>query len=132
MKKATWTSQCATVHRHFCPKIMFNFSLHFGDKTFWWVRGENTWVLLFIFLPLHLTKHTPKSFLLYFLSKVFHLFHFTSKQTHRYSFKKCMLPFIIIYFNDMGPFGNIVLVILFFLKKIYVGEKVCKNTCNII
>ena len=46
------------------------------ERTFWWVRGENTLSLLFIFLPLHSTKHTPKNFPSYFLFKV------TSKQTH--------------------------------------------------
>ena len=36
----------------------------------------------FFFFSLHPTKHTPKSFPSHFLSKVFHLPYFTSKQTH--------------------------------------------------
>ena len=73
------------VHGHFHSKMMHNFSLqfflHFGVKTFWWARGENTWVLPFIFLPSHPTKHTQKSFPFHFLSEVFHPSYFTSKQT---------------------------------------------------
>ena len=33
-------------YMHFCPKIMpnfsFQFSFHFGEKTFWWAQRENT------------------------------------------------------------------------------------------
>ena len=51
-----------TKHGHFCPlrSLVFSlqFSLHFGEKTFWWVRRENTCTLQFIFLPPHPTKHT--------------------------------------------------------------------------
>ena len=72
--------------RGFCPKMMSNFSpkffLHFGERTFWWARRDNIWVPPFIFLPPHPTKHTPKSFHSHFLSKIFHLSYFTSKQTH--------------------------------------------------
>ena len=74
------------IHGHFCSNVMPNFSLqfslHFGEKTFWWVKRENIWTSPFIFLPLHPTKHTLKSFHFHFLSKVFHLPYFTSKQTH--------------------------------------------------
>ena len=41
--------------------------------------GGNTQVSLFIFLPLHQTKHTLKSFRSYFLFKVFHPPYFTFK-----------------------------------------------------
>ena len=69
-------------HRHFCLKMKHNFSLYFGEKTFWWVWGENIWVSPFIFLHSHPTKHTQKSFNSHFLFKVFHPPYFTSKQTH--------------------------------------------------
>ena len=54
------------------------FSPHFGERTFWWAQGENTWALPFIFLHLHLTKHTQKKFffpfsLQGFPSTLFHL-----------------------------------------------------------
>ena len=65
-----------------CPIFFLEFSLYFGEKSFWWVRGENTWISLLIFLPPHLTKHTSKSFPSHFLSKIFHPPYFTSKQTH--------------------------------------------------
>ena len=47
-------------------------------RTFWWVRGENTYVLPFIFFPPHTTKHTSKKFLFPFFlqsfpSTLFHL-----------------------------------------------------------
>ena len=67
-------------HGHFCTLsiliFFFQFSLQFGQKTFWWTQGENTWALPFIFLPIHPTKYTPKSFISYFLFKVFHLPYF--------------------------------------------------------
>ena len=48
--------------------ILTQFSLHFGEKTFWWARGENTWAPLFIFLHSYPLKHTPK--------KIYSLFSF--------------------------------------------------------
>ena len=50
------------------PNIYFPFSLPLGP--------------LFIFIPLHPTKHTRKSVPTHFFFKVFHPFYFTSKQTH--------------------------------------------------
>ena len=43
-------------HGHFCPLsshiFSLQFSLYFGEKTFWWAWGENTWTPSFIsFLP---------------------------------------------------------------------------------
>ena len=70
------------IHGHFCSNVMPNyslqFSLHFEEKTFWWVKRENIWTSPFIFLPLHPTKHTLKKFsfsfsLQSFSSTVFHL-----------------------------------------------------------
>ena len=69
------------IHSTKMSNFSLQFSLHFWEKIFAW--GENIQVQPFIFLPLHLTKHTPKSFHFYFLSKVFHPSYFTSKQTHR-------------------------------------------------
>ena len=70
--KATWR-MCIwaflLIKKKFIP---IQFSLYFGKKTFWWARGENIWTPLFIFIPPHPTKHTQKSFLSYFLSKIFH------------------------------------------------------------
>ena len=60
-KKATWTSPCATVHRHFCPKIMSNFSLHSGEKTFWWV-GEKTHEFYNLFSFLSTQPNTLQKF----------------------------------------------------------------------
>jgi len=84
--KKSNVGECAIIHGHFRPKMMpyfsFQFSLHFGEKTFWWVKGENTWLLLFILLPPHPTKHTPKKFSFPFFFKVFHLPCFPSKKTH--------------------------------------------------
>ena len=52
--------------------IPTQFSLHFGEKTFWWAWGENIWVPPFTFLLPYLTKHTPKKFSsLFFSSKFF-------------------------------------------------------------
>ena len=76
---------CAKAHGHFCLLsshiFSFQFSLQFGKKTFWLVRGENTWAPPFIFLSLYPTKHIPKSFPPHFLSKVFYPPYFTFKQT---------------------------------------------------
>ena len=48
--------------RHFYPLSSLIFSLqffiHFGEKIFWCVRKENTWVPQFIFLSPYPTKHT--------------------------------------------------------------------------
>ena len=75
-KRGNWM----LAHGHFCTLsnliFFFQFSLQFGQKTFWWTQGKNTWALPFIFLPIHQTKHTPKSFISYFLFKVFHLPYF--------------------------------------------------------
>ena len=72
MCKCTWTF-LSIKQLHFLPSV---FSLiwgeNFGEKTFWWARGEKTRALPFIFFPPHPIKHTPKSFPSYFLSKVFH------------------------------------------------------------
>ena len=68
-KKRNWINcPCASAHGHFCPlsNLIFSlqFSLHFEKKTFWQARGENTRTPLFIFLPSHTTKHTPKKIFL--------------------------------------------------------------------
>ena len=44
--------------------------------------------LPFIFLPLHLTKHTKKSFYFHFIFKVFYSPYFTFKQTHPSRYRK--------------------------------------------
>ena len=68
--------QCGKAH----PQYQ---DVQFFTSTFSPFCGENTWILPFIFLPLHPTKHTPKSFHFYFLSKFFYPSYFTSKKTHR-------------------------------------------------
>ena len=44
--KKSKVGEGAIVYGHFCPNVMPNFSLqfslHFGEKTFWWARRENT------------------------------------------------------------------------------------------
>ena len=66
------------------PPIQF--SLHFGEKTFWWAQRENTWALLIFSLPSLQPNTHQKSFPSRFLSKIFHPPYFISKQTHcRYS-----------------------------------------------
>ena len=66
------------------PPIQF--SLHFGEKTFWWARRENIWALLIFSLPSLQPNTHQKSFPSRFLSKIFHPPYFISKQTHcRYS-----------------------------------------------
>ena len=80
-------SPCATVHGHFRPKMMPNFSLqfssHFEKKTFWWAYSVNTAAPQFIFLPPHPTQHTPKkNFLSIFSSKFsIHLISPSNKHT---------------------------------------------------
>ena len=69
-KKATdWTSPCASAHEHshehFCHLFIKFLPLSFLsilERTFWWAQRENTSAPLFIFLPPHPTKHTPKKF----------------------------------------------------------------------
>ena len=63
--------------------ILTQFSLHFGEKTFWWARGENTWAPLFIFLHSYPLKHTPKkiSSLFSFQNFPFTLFHLQTNTT---------------------------------------------------
>ena len=57
-------SPCANAHGHFHPLNSFifslQFSLHFGEKTFWLAWRKNTWAPSFIFLLLHPIKHTSK------------------------------------------------------------------------
>ena len=53
------------------------FSPHFGEKTFWWVQGENTWTPSFILFPLYPTKYAPKKF-----SFLFFLQSFSSTMLH--------------------------------------------------
>ena len=63
-----------SIKKKFIPT---KFSLYFEEKTFWWAKGENTWVLSFIFLPPHPTKYTPKNILFLFSLQnfPFTLFH---------------------------------------------------------
>ena len=72
-------------HGHFCSlsNLIFSlqFSLHFGENFL--VDSEKKDLgPPFIFLTLHPTKHTQKSFSSHSLSKVFYPLYFTSKQTH--------------------------------------------------
>ena len=75
-RKVKWTR-----HLHFCLLnshiFSIKFSLNFGEKTFWWVQRENTWISPFIFLLSHSTERTQKSFPSHFLrnfpSFLFHL-----------------------------------------------------------
>ena len=57
--------------------ILTQFSLHFGEKIFWWARGENTWAPLFIFLHSYPLKHTPKK-----ISSLFSFQNFPSTLFH--------------------------------------------------
>ena len=57
------------INKGMCTGIFVNkknhstqFSLHLEEKTFWWIRRENTCNPQFIFLSPHLTKHTSKKF----------------------------------------------------------------------
>ena len=73
MCTCTWVF--LSIKKKFIPT---QFSLHFGEKTFWWVWGENTWIPPFIFIPSYPAKHTPKRFffpfsLQSFPSTLFHL-----------------------------------------------------------
>ena len=56
-EKKNLQRQCASIHGHFrqLSNLIFSlkFSLHFGEKTFWWVQKENTQAPLFILLPFH-------------------------------------------------------------------------------
>ena len=83
-KKRNLTNCPYLAHEHFCSLnnliFSFQFSHQFEEKTFQQVRRENTWTPLFIFLPPHPNKYTPKSFHFHFLSKVFHLPYFVFKQ----------------------------------------------------
>ena len=73
-------------HGHFCllssPIFSLQFSLYFREKTFWWVRGENTWTHhLFSFLPTQ-PNTLKKAFLLIFSPKFFiHLISPPNKHT---------------------------------------------------
>jgi len=55
----------ATVHGHFSPKMMPNFSLQFSlcfrEKTFWWSENKTLRLHLFFFLPTNQT-HSKKIF----------------------------------------------------------------------
>ena len=77
LKKFVYTCIWAffSMNKKFIPT---QFSLHFGEKTFWWARGENIQAPPFIFLSSHPTKHTLKMFcfsfsLQSFPSTLFHL-----------------------------------------------------------
>ena len=55
-KEKNWMNcPFALAHMYFCPLSIplfsLQFSLHFGEGTFWWVWGENTRAPPFIFLP---------------------------------------------------------------------------------
>ena len=58
------------------------FSPHFGEKAFWWARGENTWTPPFIFLPPHPTKHTQKKFQFPIFSPKFSIHPISSLNKH--------------------------------------------------
>ena len=92
-------SICKCAYGHFCllNNLIFSlqFSLHFGEKTFWWAQGEDTQAPSFIFLPPYPIKHTPKSFSSHFLLKVFHPLYFTSKQTRPKNSIKIFLKLFI-------------------------------------
>lgn len=61
------------------------FSLHFGEKIFWWARRENTWTPLFIFLPLYPTKHITNFFFfpIFFLKLSIHPISLSNKHILR-------------------------------------------------
>ena len=98
-EKKNLQRQCASIHGHFrqLSNLIFSlkFSLHFGEKTFWWAQGEDTQAPSFIFLPPYPIKHTPKSFSSHFLLKVFHPLYFTSKQTRPKNSIKIFLKLFI-------------------------------------
>ena len=81
-KEGNWMKpMCTCTWTFFSIKkkcIPTQFSLHFGEKTFWWTQRENTSIPPFIFLPFHPTKHSLKKFsfpfsLQSFPSTLFHL-----------------------------------------------------------
>ena len=66
-------------HFHPLQVLLFptHFSPHFGEKTFWWVRGENTHAHQFPPPPPSLQLNThQKCFLSHFLSSYFILFYY--------------------------------------------------------
>ena len=72
-------------HGHFCllssPIFSIWFSLYFGEKTFWWVRGENTWTHnLFSFLPTQ--PNTLKNILLPIFYQKFFIHHISPPNKH--------------------------------------------------
>ena len=77
-------------YRYFCPLrisiFSLQFSLYFGENFL--VGSSRKHPMPTIYFPssslnqTHLTKHTQKCFHFHFLSKVFHLSYFISKQTH--------------------------------------------------
>ena len=93
------------INEYFCPLssfiFSFQFSPHFGEKTFWWVRGENTEALQFIFFSPTQPNTLQKSLNSYFLFKVFHPPYFTSKQKHPVSI---LLLFSTIYESHVSHY----------------------------
>ena len=63
--------------------------LSIRERTFWWVWGEYTWPLLFIFFSLYPTKHISKKFSFLFSLQSFSstLFHLQTNKFLSSSFK---------------------------------------------
>ena len=74
IKIKNWQRQCASAYKHFRPLISLilslQFFLHFREKTFWWVRRENT-LNPTIYFPSSSPNqtHSKKDFLLIFSPK---------------------------------------------------------------
>ena len=86
-KEKNWMNcPFALAHMYFCPLSIplfsLQFSLYFGERTFWWVWGENTRAPPFIFLPPTQPNTPQKCFHSHFLSKIFYSPYFSFIQTH--------------------------------------------------
>ena len=126
---------------NFCPlsSLIFfiQFFLHFRKKTFCWAQRENIQTLSFIFLLLHLTKHTSKKFFFLFSLQnfPFTLFYFQTNTSLKFKliwknffltyYMKILKNFHIYYYNKlwlelMNTFINCHMSkILMNLKKIF-------------
>ena len=75
--------------------------------------------------------HDPLEIYIYiyiYISQILKTLRYDAQST---SIRRCKHPSITIL-QPKGPFGNVVLIMLFNFLKIRVGEKMCGNTYNIV
>ena len=106
----------SSFHEFFPPSF-----LSILEKTFWWARGENTEVSLFIFLPPHPTKHNLKKFLFLFSLQSFSstLCHLQTNTPLGSVFRLIVMQFFANGLIGLVDLKYLKFFLFFYNKKIY-------------